>query len=78
MELRSKSFFVFSKIIIGKTLQCAKTLSLSKLDGIVEYLPEELYIKVKAGTNISKIENELKKTDTWHIIYMSFMPFKCK
>ena len=50
-----------SKIIIGKTLQCAKTLSLSKLDGIVEYLPEELYIKVKAGTNISKIENELKK-----------------
>jgi len=52
-----------SKIIIGKTLQCAKTLSLSKLDGIVEYLPEELYIKVKAGTNISKIENELKKNN---------------
>ena len=25
---------------IGKSLQCAKTLSLSKLSGIVEYLPE--------------------------------------
>ena len=46
-----------SKIIIGKPLQCAKILSLSKLDGIVEYLPEELYIKVKAGTKISEIEN---------------------
>ncbi len=50
-----------SKREIGKTLQCAKTLSLSKLEGIIEYLPEELYIKVKAGTSISKIENILKK-----------------
>tara|TARA_Y100000590_G_scaffold85008_1_gene95005 strand:- start:1549 stop:2829 length:1281 start_codon:yes stop_codon:yes gene_type:complete len=46
---------------IGKSLQCAKTLSLSKLNGIVEYLPEELYIKVKAGTPIKIIEEELKK-----------------
>ena len=38
-----------SKRSIGKPLQCAQTLSLSKLSGIIEYLPEELYIKVKAG-----------------------------
>ena len=50
-----------SKRKIGKPLQCAKTLSLVKLDGIIEYLPEELYIKVKAGTSIKKIEEELKK-----------------
>jgi glycolate oxidase FAD binding subunit len=50
-----------SKREIGRSLQCAKTLSLSKLSGIVEYLPEELYIKVKAGTSIDLIENELKK-----------------
>ena len=50
-----------SKKKIGKPLQCAKTLSLSKLNGIVEYLPEELYIKVKAGTPIKHIEEELKK-----------------
>ena len=50
-----------SKRKIGKTLQCTKTLSLSKLNGIIEYLPEELYIKVKAGTSIKKIEDELKK-----------------
>ena len=37
-----------SKRKIGKPLQCAKTLNLSKLNGIIEYLPEELYIKVKA------------------------------
>jgi glycolate oxidase FAD binding subunit len=46
---------------IGKLLQCAKILNLSKLNGIVEYLPEELYIKVKAGTSIKQIEEELKK-----------------
>jgi glycolate oxidase FAD binding subunit len=50
-----------SKRKIGKPLQCIKTLSLSKLDGIIEYYPEELYIKVKAGTKIDKIEKELKK-----------------
>ena len=46
---------------IGKPLQCGKTLNLSKLNGIIEYLPEELYIKVKAGTKIDEIEKELKK-----------------
>ena len=50
-----------SKKKIGKPLQCAKTLNLSKLDGIIEYLPGELYIKVKANTSIKKIEEELKK-----------------
>ena len=46
---------------IGKPLQCAKNLSLSKLSGIIEYLPEELYIKVKACTPIKQIEEELQK-----------------
>ena len=50
-----------SKRKIGKPLQCAKILSLSKLNGIVEYLPQELYIKVKACTPIKDIEEELKK-----------------
>ena len=50
-----------SKRRMGRTLQCGETLSISKLDGIVEYFPEELYIKVKAGTSIKEIEEELKK-----------------
>ncbi len=50
-----------SKKKMGKPLQCAKTLNLSKLNGIIEYLPEELYIKVKAATPIKEIEEELKK-----------------
>ena len=50
-----------SKKFIGKKLQCAKTLNLSGLNGIIEYLPEELYIKVRACTSIKQIEEELKK-----------------
>ena len=50
-----------SKRQIGKSLQCATTLSLLKLDKIIEYLPEELYIKVEACTPIGKIIEELKK-----------------
>ena len=50
-----------SKRKIGKPLHCSKTLSLSKLSGIIKYLPEELYIKVKACTSIKEIEDELKK-----------------
>jgi len=46
---------------IGKKLQCAKTLNMSKYSGIIEYKPEELYIKVKAGTPIKTINEELKK-----------------
>jgi len=50
-----------SKKKIGKPLQCSKTLNLSRLNGIVEYLPEELYIKVKACTSIEQIEKKLKE-----------------
>ena len=50
-----------SKKKIGKPLQCAKILNLTKLSGIIEYIPEELYIKVKANTPIKQIEEELKK-----------------
>ena len=50
-----------SKQKIGKPLQCGKVINLSKLNGIIEYLPEELYIKVKACTSIEKIEEVLKK-----------------
>ena len=50
-----------SKNFIGNKLQCAKILSLSKLSGVIEYLPEELYIKVKACTPIEEIEEILKK-----------------
>ena len=52
-----------SKRKIGKPLQCAKTLNLSKLNGIIEYFPEELYIKVKACTPIADIEEILKKNN---------------
>ena len=52
-----------SKSFIGNKLQCAKVLDLSKLSGIVEYLPEELYIKVKACTPIVEIEEILKKSN---------------
>ena len=52
-----------SKKKIGRSIQCTKILSLSKLNGIIEYLPEELYIKVKTGTSIKKIEEELKKNN---------------
>ena len=44
-----------SKRKIGRLLQCSKTVSLSKLSGIIEYFPEELYIKVKACTPIKEI-----------------------
>jgi len=50
-----------SKKKIGKAIQYGKTLNLSKLNSIIEYFPEELYIKVEAGTPIQKIEEELKK-----------------
>jgi len=52
-----------TKNFIGNKLQCAKVLDLSRLSGIVEYLPEELYIKIKAGTPISLIEESLEKNN---------------
>ena len=49
-----------SKRLIGNKLQCEKTLSLSKLDGIIRYQLEESYVKVKACTPIKTIEAKLK------------------
>ena len=48
---------------IGRNFQSEKTLDLSKNAGIIEYLPEELYIKVKSGTPIDLIKKELKKNN---------------
>jgi len=50
-----------SKYFIGNKTQTANKISLSKLSGIIEYFPEELYIKVKACTPIQEIENILEK-----------------
>jgi len=52
-----------SKSFIGNKVQSVTKLSLSKLSGIVEYLPEELYIKVKANTPLEIIEKELEKNN---------------
>ena len=52
-----------SKRKIGRQLQYEKIISLSKLNGIIEYFPEELYIKVKAGTPVSLIEETLEKNN---------------
>ena len=46
---------------IGRLIQCSKSLHLKNLSGIIEYFPEELYIKVKAGTSLALIEAELDK-----------------
>ncbi len=48
---------------IGKKLQCAKTLQMSKFSGIIDYKPEELYITVKSGTPIKTIQEVLKKNN---------------
>lgn len=50
-----------SKNFIGYKPQTAKTISLENFNGIIEYLPEELYIKVKPGTPISLVEDTLEK-----------------
>ncbi|WP_440908926.1 FAD-binding protein [Candidatus Pelagibacter sp.] len=52
-----------SKKFIGNKTQAANKISMSKLSGIVEYFPEELYIKVKANTPIEEIEKELEKNE---------------
>ena len=52
-----------SKSFIGNKIQSANKFSLSKLAGIIEYLPEELYIKVKANTSLEIIEKELEKNN---------------
>ena len=50
-----------SKKFIGNKLQCSKILNLSNLSGIIDYFPEELYIKVKACTPIIEIEKKLNE-----------------
>jgi glycolate oxidase FAD binding subunit len=52
-----------TKSFIGNKIQSASKLSLSKLSGIVEYLPEELYIKIHANTSLEIIERELEKNN---------------
>ena len=46
---------------IGRIIQSSQTLSLGLMSGILEYFPEELYIKVLPGTSIEEIESELRK-----------------
>jgi len=52
-----------SKNKIGRNFQAEKTLDLTSYSGIIDYKPEELYIKVKAGTSIDSIIEELDKHD---------------
>ena len=52
-----------SKSKIGRNFQAEKTLDLINYSGIIDYKPEELYIKVKAGTPINSIIEELDKHD---------------
>ena len=52
-----------SKSFIGNKTQSANTTSLSKISGIIDYRPEELYIKVKACTPINEIEQVLSENN---------------
>ena len=52
-----------TKNFIGNKTQASNKISLSKLNGIIDYLPEELYIKVKAGTLLEEVEKALEKND---------------
>ena len=52
-----------SKNKIGRNFQSEKTLDLSDYKGIIDYKPEELYIKVKAGTPLKEIIRELDKNN---------------
>ena len=59
-----------SKKNIGRNFQAEKTLDLSNYSGIIEYKPEELYIKAKAGTPLKDIITELDK----HNQHLAFEP----
>ncbi len=50
-----------SKQALGRSMQVAHTLDLSRLTGITLYEPEELVISARAGTPIAEIEAELEK-----------------
>jgi len=52
-----------SKKFIGYNVQTAKSLDFSGLNGVIEYFPEELYIKVKASTPIKEVEDILEKNN---------------
>ena len=52
-----------SKNKIGRNFQSEKTLDLSGYSGIIEYKPEELYIKVKAGTSLKEILEAIDKNN---------------
>ena len=52
-----------TKNFIGNKTQASNKISLSKLNGIIDYLPEELYIKVKAGTPLEEVEKAIEKND---------------
>jgi len=52
-----------SKNKIGRNFQSEKTLELSGYSGIIEYKPEELYIKVKAGTPLKEILEAIDKNN---------------
>ena len=52
-----------TKSFIGNKTQTSNKISLSKLSGIIDYFPEELYIKVKAGTPLEDIEKALEKNN---------------
>ena len=46
-------------------------MDLSNYKGIIDYKPEELYIKVKSGTPIKEITDELEKNN--HNLLLSLM-----
>ncbi len=48
---------------IGRNFQSEKTLDLSNYSGIIDYKPEELYIKVKSGTPLKEIKDHLDKNN---------------
>ncbi len=52
-----------SKRQIGRNFQAEKTLDLSEYSGIIEYKPEELYIKAKAGTPLAEIIDLLEQNN---------------
>ena len=52
-----------SKSFIGNKTQTSNKISLSKLSGIIDYFPEELYIKIKAGTPLEDVEKALEKNN---------------
>jgi glycolate oxidase FAD binding subunit len=52
-----------TKSFIGNKTQTSNKISLSKVSGIIDYFPEELYIKVKAGTLLEDVERALEKNN---------------